>query len=78
MVSFTSPLIGLTKHKKLFSDIFLLSTFFPMIQAVKENTFNPTDVLQKEECRRKLYFLENYIKDAKILLSRFEENGYLQ
>lgn len=49
-----------------------------MIQAVKENIFDPNDILQKEECRRKLYFLERYIKDAKILLSRFEENGYLQ
>lgn len=49
-----------------------------MIHAVKENAFEPNDILQKEECRRKLYFLEGYIKDVKTLLSRFEEIGYLQ
>lgn len=65
-------------NRIIFSDIFLLTTFLPMIYGIKEKVFSPDEILQKEECRRKLYSLESYINDAKILLSRFEDAGYLQ
>lgn len=49
-----------------------------MLNGIRENAFSPEDILQKEDVRRKLYFLESYVNDAKMLLSRFEDAGYLQ
>ncbi|KAH8312779.1 hypothetical protein KR044_012886 [Drosophila immigrans] len=59
-------------------DIFLFTTFFPMICAVKKNGFDPTEVMQNNDFRQKLYFLDNFIDELKYMLPRFEELGYLE
>ncbi|KAH8417172.1 hypothetical protein KR222_005487 [Zaprionus bogoriensis] len=66
----------LSNHK--YYDLFLITTFLPLIWGVKNNSLEPAEILTNEESRRKLYYADNYRNDVKILLSRFEEAGYLQ
>ncbi|KAH8399611.1 hypothetical protein KR215_004978 [Drosophila sulfurigaster] len=65
----------MAQHKAY--DIFLLTTFFPMICAVKNNTFDPNEVMQSNDFRKKMYFLDLFLEEVKYLIPRFEELGYL-
>ncbi|XP_034488272.1 uncharacterized protein LOC117792307 isoform X2 [Drosophila innubila] len=66
----------ISKHKSY--DIFLLTTFLPMMCALESNVFDPTEALTNAETRQKLYFLDNFVEEVKYLLPRFEEQGYLE
>ncbi|XP_030572035.1 uncharacterized protein LOC115770764 [Drosophila novamexicana] len=57
-------------------DIYLLTTFLPMMCALKLYAFDPADIFQHEDVRKTMYRLDLYIEDVKNLLSRFEEEGY--
>ncbi|KAH8380710.1 hypothetical protein KR093_004432, partial [Drosophila rubida] len=56
---------------------FLLTTFFPMICSVKKNEFDPSQMIQSNEFRQKVYFLDNFEEEINYLLPRFKELGYL-
>uniref|UniRef100_A0A6P4EZI7 Uncharacterized protein LOC108045681 n=1 Tax=Drosophila rhopaloa TaxID=1041015 RepID=A0A6P4EZI7_DRORH len=64
------------RHK--YFDFFLMSTFFPMILAVKANELKMNDIIQDPEARKKAYFFDFIVKDIKKLLSKFEETGYFK
>ncbi|XP_017007481.3 uncharacterized protein [Drosophila takahashii] len=57
---------------------FLLSTFLPLMWAVRDKSVDFGDVLQNEEKRRKCSFSEGYIKDVKRMLARWDMFGLLQ
>ncbi|EDV93534.1 GH18230 [Drosophila grimshawi] len=64
----------MSQHK--YYEIFLLTTFLPLISAFMDKSIDVGDVMQKDEVRMNLYRLDNYIQDAKGVLSRFEKLGY--
>ncbi|EDW66725.1 uncharacterized protein [Drosophila virilis] len=65
-----------SQHK--YYDIFLVTTFLPMMGVLKLKSFDPAELMQKEELRKKLYRFESFIEDVKCLLARFEELGYFE
>ncbi|ALC47125.1 CG31300 [Drosophila busckii] len=64
------------RHKEY--DLFLFSTFFPLICAMRTNASALTAAITNEEVRQKLYFSKDFIEEAKIILPRFEKLGYLK
>ncbi|KAH8267604.1 hypothetical protein KR018_000664 [Drosophila ironensis] len=65
-------------HRHKFYDFFLISTFLPMILAIKANALKMPDLIQKEESRKEAYTLEGFQKEVKKLLPKFEELGYFK
>ncbi|KAH8384024.1 hypothetical protein KR009_011748 [Drosophila setifemur] len=63
-------------HRHKFYDFFLLTTFMPMISAIKANAFQMHEIIQDPEIRKKTYFLDSYLIDVKKLLPKYEELGY--
>ncbi|ALC47124.1 CG13659, partial [Drosophila busckii] len=63
------------QHK--YYEYFLLTTFLPMLCGVRTNTVDPADILQNEDIRQSLYFTDEFINYAKVLLPRYEKLGYL-
>ncbi|TDG48823.1 hypothetical protein AWZ03_004726 [Drosophila navojoa] len=59
-------------------DIYLITTFLPMMNAFKHNDFDPAEVFQKEDLQRGMYRLDSYVQDVKYLLARFEAEGFFQ
>lgn len=49
-----------------------------MMGALKLKSFDPAELMQKEEMRKKLYRFESFIEDVKYLLARFDELGYFE
>ncbi|XP_060646222.1 uncharacterized protein LOC132784555 [Drosophila nasuta] len=66
--------IQMTQHKSY--DIFLLTTFFPMMCAIKENKFDPAEIIQNNDFRLKTYFTDAFQNEMKYLLPRLEDLGY--
>ncbi|KAH8267226.1 hypothetical protein KR026_008605 [Drosophila bipectinata] len=65
---------GIHRHK--YYDFFLMTTFMPMILAIKANAFKMADLIQNNDIRKKVYFLDCYQEEIKKLLPKFEELGY--
>ncbi|XP_039493393.1 uncharacterized protein LOC120452967 [Drosophila santomea] len=65
-------------HRNKYYDFFLLSTFLPLILAIKSNSFKMKDLIQDPEIRPKTYFLDTYVKDVSKLLPKFEQLGYFK
>ncbi|XP_016932852.4 uncharacterized protein [Drosophila suzukii] len=65
-------------HRNKYYDFFLISTFLPLILAIKSNTFKMHDLIQNPETRQKTYFLDTYVKDVTKLLPKFEKLGYFK
>nr|AAL48052.1 RE66124p [Drosophila melanogaster] len=65
-------------HKNKYYDFFLLSTFLPLILAIKSKSFKVNDLIQDPETRQKTYFLDTYVKDVSQLLPKFEQLGYFK
>ncbi|XP_022219854.2 uncharacterized protein LOC111072362 [Drosophila obscura] len=65
-------------HQRKNSHFFLLSTFLPLMWALREKATDFGELLQNEEIRRNSSFLEGYVKDVTILLPRWEKLGYFK
>ncbi|KAH8343744.1 uncharacterized protein [Drosophila kikkawai] len=65
-------------HQNKYYDFFLISTFLPLILAIKSNSFKMHDLIQNPETRQKTYFLDTYVKDVTKLLPKFEKLGYFK
>ncbi|XP_017123778.1 uncharacterized protein LOC108143759 [Drosophila elegans] len=65
-------------HRHKYYDFFLMSTFLPMMLAIKANQLKMIDIIQDPETRKKAYFLDLYVEDIKKLLPKFEETGYFK
>ncbi|KAH8335369.1 hypothetical protein KR074_000349 [Drosophila pseudoananassae] len=65
-------------HSHKYYGFFLMSTFLPLLLAVKENAFTMAELAQKEENRKKAYLLDGYKDEIKKLLPKFEELGYFK
>ncbi|XP_017104273.2 uncharacterized protein [Drosophila bipectinata] len=65
-------------HRNKYYDFFLISTFFPLILAVKTNSFQMNELIQDPETQKKAYFLDTYVKDVEKLLPKFEKLGYFK
>ncbi|XP_017144147.1 uncharacterized protein LOC108156909 [Drosophila miranda] len=65
-------------HRHKFYDFFLLTTFLPMILAVKSNTLKMHDIIQEPTTRQKAYLIDSYIADVRKLLPQFEIMGYFK
>lgn len=55
-----------------------MTTFLPMILAVKSNAIKMNDIIQDPESRKKTYSLDLYVEDMKHLLPKFEKMGYFK
>lgn len=47
-----------------------------MLHGIRSNAFDIPEVIQKNEIRKKMYFLDEYVEDVKFLLNKFEKLGY--
>ncbi|XP_017123793.1 uncharacterized protein LOC108143777 [Drosophila elegans] len=65
-------------HRNKYYDFFLISTFLPLILAIKSNTFKMHDLILNPETRQKTYFLDTYVKDVTKMLPKFEKLGYFK
>ncbi|XP_016980498.2 uncharacterized protein LOC108045626 [Drosophila rhopaloa] len=65
-------------HQHKYFEFFLISTFLPLMWALKDKSVDFGDLLQNEEKRRNCSFSEGYIKDVKIMLARLDKLGLLQ
>ncbi|XP_034131569.1 uncharacterized protein LOC117585914 [Drosophila guanche] len=65
-------------HQRKNFHFFLLSTFLPLMYAVREKGIDVVELLQNEEKRKTTSFIEGYVKDVKILLPRWEQYGYFK
>ncbi|KAH8358896.1 hypothetical protein KR093_003192 [Drosophila rubida] len=65
----------MSQHKAY--DIFLLTTFFPMMCAIKENNCDPAELIQNNDARLKMYFTDGFQEELRYLLPRLEDLGYL-
>ncbi|XP_017052765.1 uncharacterized protein LOC108095939 [Drosophila ficusphila] len=65
-------------HRHKYYDFFLMSTFMPMILAVKANRIKMNDIILEPEIRKKVYFFDIYLEDIKNLLRKYEEVGYFK
>ncbi|XP_016980564.1 uncharacterized protein LOC108045683 [Drosophila rhopaloa] len=63
-------------HGHKYYDFFLLTSFLPMIVAIKTNSIKMTDLILDPEIKQKTYFLDDYLKEVKTLLPKFEKMGY--
>ncbi|XP_017104274.2 uncharacterized protein [Drosophila bipectinata] len=63
-------------HYHKYYGFFLMSTFLPLLLAVKANAFKMAELAQNNDNRKKSYFLEGYLDEIKKLLPKFEELGY--
>lgn len=73
---YLSPSFNKPNHFNIFTDFFLLTTFSPMIVAVKANAFKIHELIQDPEIRQKSYLYDPYVQDVKKLLGKYEEMGY--
>ncbi|XP_017123949.1 uncharacterized protein LOC108143886 isoform X1 [Drosophila elegans] len=65
-------------HQHKYFEFFLISTFLPLMWALRDKSVDFGDLLQNEEKRRSCSFAEGYIKDVKIMLARLDKLGLLQ
>ncbi|XP_017052831.1 uncharacterized protein LOC108095996 [Drosophila ficusphila] len=65
-------------HRNKYYDFFLISTFLPLILAVKSNSFKMNDLIENPETRQKTYFMDTYVKDVTNMLPKFEKLGYFK
>ncbi|XP_016952195.1 uncharacterized protein LOC108026015 [Drosophila biarmipes] len=65
-------------HRNKYYDFFLISTFLPLILAIKSNSCKMHDLILNPETREKTYFLDSYVKDVSKLLPEFEKLGYFK
>ncbi|KAH8382991.1 hypothetical protein KR009_006147 [Drosophila setifemur] len=65
-------------HRNKYYDFFLISTFLPMMMAIKSNSFKMLDLIEDAEVRLKSYFLDTYVNDVKTLLPKFERLGFFK
>ncbi|XP_030374815.1 uncharacterized protein LOC115624327 [Scaptodrosophila lebanonensis] len=59
-------------------EIFLVTTFLPMIFAMRGNFCDLGEVIQKEDARWRCYNQPEYIEDIKRILSEFLHQGYFE
>ncbi|EDV53685.1 uncharacterized protein LOC6554990 [Drosophila erecta] len=64
-------------HQHKYYEFFLISTFLPLMWALRDKSVDFGDLLQNEEKRWKCTFSEGYIKDVKIVLARLDQLGLL-
>ncbi|XP_022220603.2 uncharacterized protein LOC111072826 [Drosophila obscura] len=65
-------------HRHKIYDFFLLTTFLPLILAVKANTFKMNEIIQDPVTRQKAYLMDIYVAEARKLLPLFEQLGYFK
>ncbi|XP_016952202.1 uncharacterized protein LOC108026021 [Drosophila biarmipes] len=65
-------------HQPKYYHFFLISTFLPLMWAMKDKSVEFGDLLQNEEKRRQCSFSTGYIKDVKRLLARLDLFGLLR
>ncbi|XP_017052659.1 uncharacterized protein LOC108095866 [Drosophila ficusphila] len=65
-------------HQLKYFELFVISTFLPLMWALRDKSVDFGDLLQNEEKRRKCSYSKGYIKDVKILLARLDKLGLLQ
>lgn len=61
-----------------FTELFYLATFLPMTYAISSQAFDIPEMLENNDARKKSYFIEGYVEEVKVILSRFEKLGYLK
>ncbi|KAH8390813.1 hypothetical protein KR200_000929 [Drosophila serrata] len=64
----------LRQHK--YYEYFFITTFLPLMWALRETSVDFGELLQDDERRRKCYYSEGYIKDVKKILFRLDLYGY--
>ncbi|XP_017140061.1 uncharacterized protein LOC108154314 isoform X1 [Drosophila miranda] len=65
-------------HQQKYYHFLLISTFLPLMWALREDGTDFGDLLQNNEKRRNCSFLEGYVKDVTILLPRLDQLGYFK
>ncbi|SPP84320.1 uncharacterized protein LOC117585912 isoform X1 [Drosophila guanche] len=65
-------------HRHKIYEFFLITTFLPMILAVKSNTLKIVDMIQDPITRQKTYLMDSYVEEARKLLPMFEKMGYFK
>ncbi|XP_016952789.1 uncharacterized protein LOC108026380 [Drosophila biarmipes] len=65
-------------HRHKYYDFFLMSTFFPMLLALKANKLKMADIIQDPKTREKSYTFDIYVDEIKQLLPKFEKLGYFK
>ncbi|XP_043654592.1 uncharacterized protein LOC122620958 [Drosophila teissieri] len=73
-------LTGIWEHIHGHKDytFFMMTSMLPMMAAMKANAFKLIYVLLDPETKKKTYFLDEYLRDVKKLLPKFEELGYFE
>ncbi|EDW84842.2 uncharacterized protein Dwil_GK12929 [Drosophila willistoni] len=67
-----------TLKKIGYKDFFMVSTLLPMIWAMKVQSIDISEVVQKNESRQKCYEIPGLVEDMSIILARFERLGYFE
>lgn len=49
-----------------------------MTYAISSQAFDIPEMLENNDARKKSYFIEGYVEEVKVMLSRFEKLGYLK
>jgi len=62
----------------IFTDIFLISTFLPMMLPIKANKVKMNDIILDPITRDKCYTFDFYVDEIKRLLPKYEELGYFK
>ncbi|XP_017079974.2 uncharacterized protein LOC108113782 [Drosophila eugracilis] len=65
-------------HRHKYYDFFLMTTFLPMILAIKANTLKMSEIIQDTATREKAFLLDSYVEEVKKLLPKYEEMGYFK
>lgn len=47
-----------------------------MTYSMQSQAFDISEILENNEVRKKTYFIEGYVEEVKVLLSRFQKLGY--
>lgn len=47
-----------------------------MAYSILSKAYDISEVLESNEVRKKSYFIEGYVEEVKVLLSRFQKLGY--
>ncbi|KAH8267633.1 hypothetical protein KR018_010618 [Drosophila ironensis] len=65
-------------YRNKYYDFFLISTFLPLMLAIKSYSLKMSDLIQDGKTRQKSYYLESYINDVTKILPKFEKLGYFK
>lgn len=49
-----------------------------MTYGIASQAFDIPEMLENNDVRKKSYFIEGYVEEVKVLLSRFEKLGYFK